>query len=111
MLADTTGGMKVINIARDFTRFPAGRYKADGEFSGEVFRERFLEPVLDHGDRAVIELDGALGYGSSFLEEAFGGLIRKGYSKEAVKAAFEFKTTDKSLVWEIDSYIEGGSTG
>ena len=65
-----------INIAKDFNRFPSGRYKRLGTTSGEGFREQFLEQPLAAGKMITVELDGTIGYGSSFLEEAFGGLIR-----------------------------------
>ncbi len=68
----------MIEIARDFSRTPAGRYFSDGPASGERFREEFLIPVLKTSEHVEIKLDGAAGYPSSFLEEAFGGLIRKG---------------------------------
>lgn len=102
-------GLKAISVARDFSRYPAGRYKTDGPYSGEQFREKFLLPVVAAGKRARVELDGARGYGSSFLEEAFGGLIRLGYTIEEVKSAFELISEDKSLVEEINEYIEHGS--
>lgn len=64
-----------IEIARDFSTTPGGRFKSDSEFSGEVFREKILLPKLRDGTVTVI-LDGVEGFGSSFLEEAFGGLVR-----------------------------------
>ena len=64
--------MTTVNVARDFTRFPSGRYKRNGSTSGEAFRERFLEEPLRRGEVVQVELDGTIGYGSSFLEEAFG---------------------------------------
>ena len=67
---------RVVKVGRDFSRFPAGRYKSDGPYSGELFRERFLEPTIRAGDMAIVDLAGVEGYGSSFLEEAFGGLAR-----------------------------------
>jgi hypothetical protein len=64
---------------------PGGRYVSDGLFSGEWFREEVLRPAVSHaiesGEKVRVDLDGAPGYGSSFLEEAFGGLVRKGYLK------------------------------
>lgn len=69
--------MKVINIARDFSRTPAGRFYADGPDSGERFRNQFLEPALVEFGTVVIEIDGTDGYSSSFLAEAFGGIVRK----------------------------------
>lgn len=72
-----------IVVARDFSRYPGGRYKADGEFSGEAFREEKLLPALREAEavdaRVVVDIDGAAGYPSSFLEEAFGGLVREGH--------------------------------
>jgi hypothetical protein len=68
---------KTIFIARDYSDTPAGRYLADGNYSGERFREELLYPALQEYDRVEVNLDEALGYGSSFLEEAFGGLIRE----------------------------------
>lgn len=76
----------MINIAEQFSRTPAGRYRTDGPSSGERFREEFLLPGLENGGQLEISLDGAAGYPSSFLEEAFGGLVRKGkISSETAK--------------------------
>lgn len=72
-----------INIAKDFSPVPSGRYLADGPDSGERFRDDYLVPALAKGEDLDIEIDDAAGYGSSFLEEAFGGLIRvRGIRKE-----------------------------
>jgi hypothetical protein len=72
--------MTTIRVA-DFAPSPGGRYIADGAFSGEWFRDDILVPALRAAIEAStvlrVELDGTSGYGSSFLEEAFGGLIRK----------------------------------
>lgn len=76
-----------INIARDFSKTPGARYRQDGPKSGEEFREDMLEKYFENenDDTIVeIELDGTIGYVSSFLEETFGGLVRK-YSRERVK--------------------------
>jgi hypothetical protein len=67
---------KTINIAQDFSRAPGGRYRAHGPHSGEEFRDDFIVPALKSADRVIITLDGAAGYAGSFLEEAFGGLVR-----------------------------------
>lgn len=68
-----------INIGRDFSDVPMGRYHpADGNFSGQRFREEFLVPALQDGNNVVeVTIDDTEGFGSSFLEEAFGGLVRK----------------------------------
>lgn len=97
----------IINIGKDFTRFPLGRKAQHGAGSGEEFRDRFLEPALqDKGAKIVVLLDDALGYGSSFLEEAFGGLVRRGYSADEVLNRIDLRTDDPSLIDEITSYIK-----
>lgn len=78
--------MKTIKLA-DWTRTPGGRFKADGPFSGEAFREDKLVPALEPepgvGARVTVDLDGTLGNPASFMEEAFGGLVRvSGFSVE-----------------------------
>ena len=66
-----------INIAKDFSRYPLGRDDNDGPYNGEKFRKSFLVPALQRHKKVAVYLDGPKGYGSSFLEEAFGGLVRK----------------------------------
>lgn len=95
-----------INIAKDFSKYPAGRFKDDGPASGQEFRESFLLPTMRDGNSLVIELDGTRGYGSSFLEEAFGGTVRAGYNPETVKKTFELISNDTSLIEEIHYYID-----
>lgn len=74
-----------IEFATEFSQFPAGRYRNDGPFPGEAFRDDLLEPRLREFDVVVVNLEGAMGYGSSFLEEAFGGLVRQGkFTAEAL---------------------------
>ncbi len=69
----------VIRLA-EFSRFPSGRDDTDGDFNGKAFRERILAPeielALKNNSKVCVSLDGVLSFGSSFLEEAFGGLVR-----------------------------------
>lgn len=60
----------------DFTKYPGPRYVALGPNSGEEFREDHLIKALENNPEVTINLDGVLGYGSSFLEEIFGGIVR-----------------------------------
>lgn len=99
----------VVNVARDFSKYPAGRYLEDGPASGQLFRDKFLIPALKESKIIRIELDGTRGYGSSFLEEAFGGAVRENFSPEIVKQTFTLISDDQSLVEEIRDYIEHGS--
>ena len=96
----------MINIARDFGRYPAGRYLADGPYSGQAFREKLLVPALRGNDKIVdIELDGARGLASSFLEEAFGGLVREGFDPKTLLARLNLHSIDTSIIEEIRDYI------
>ena len=63
-------------IAKDFTKYPGGRYKSEGPHSGE-------ELILNHlmgrlmaaiakGYKLEIDLTGMNGYPSSFLSGSFG---------------------------------------
>ena len=101
----------IIDIGKDFSRYPAGRYETDGPFSGELFRAKFLVPVLKNNKQITIELDGTAGYGSSFLEEAFGGLVRLGYSSKQINAAITLNSEDPSLIEEIEEYILDAEQG
>lgn len=98
--------MITVRIASDFSRHPAGRFVSDGPYSGEAFRRKFLEPHLANDEEISVELDGARGYGSSFLEEAFGGLVRKGFSKELLRKKLLLHATNQSLKQEILEYID-----
>lgn len=95
-----------LDIAEEFTRFPAGRFRTDGRFSGERFRNDYLIPKLRDNDRLIVILDGTMGFGSSFLEETFGGLVRNGFTIAELKSKLEFVSSDKTLVSEIWDYIK-----
>ena len=69
--------MKTITIADDFSKFPAGRFREDGEASGAAFRDDLLAAALQDAEEVEVVFDGVAGFGSSFLEEAFGGLVRE----------------------------------
>lgn len=99
-----------VNIANQFTRMPGGRYVRLGPFSGEAFRERYLTEPLRQGKRVVVELDGVRGYGSSFLEEAFGGVVRKLHldSKDAL-TRIEIVTSVKNWRDDVVDYIKNAS--
>jgi hypothetical protein len=99
--------MTAINVSTDFTRFPSGRFKKNGTTSGEAFREQFLEPRIREGQSVEIILDGTVGYGSSFLEEAFGGLVRKlGVGADQVLKLLKLTSSDPSLIDEITQYVK-----
>jgi hypothetical protein len=59
-------------VAREYTRFPGGRRRQNGDHSGEEFRETVVIPLLDKYDLITFDLTGSAGYSSGFLDEAFG---------------------------------------
>lgn len=89
------GDLMLINIAEDFSRYPAGRHPEDGDQTGERFRKDHLEKYLKETQETVeVNLDGAVGYPSSFLEEAFGGLVRCGFSVDLLRKRLIITTTE-----------------
>jgi MoaA/NifB/PqqE/SkfB family radical SAM enzyme len=77
-----------ININRDFSKYIGGREKKISKFSGEAFREEFLEENFKNYDRLIVELDGTLGYPWDFLDETFGGVARE-HGKEKFWEKFD----------------------
>lgn len=103
--------MQIVNVAKDFTRFPSGRYKRNGQTSGEAFREQFLELPIQNREKITIELDGTIGYGSSFLEEAFGGLVRSVQIRpDELNGLMTLVSDDVALLDEIWGYIQDAAT-
>ncbi len=97
---------KVISVARDFSIFPGGRLTISGKWSGEEFRERVLIPALTAGVPFVLDLDGVKGYPTSFLEEAFGGLIRHDFTIEQIRSLMTLKCSKSARIDEINYYME-----
>lgn len=101
--------MIIINIAKDYTRMPGGRSICEGPFSGEDFRKKILEPkyleAKKNGDELTVILDGGFGYATSFLEEAFGGLVRDLADPDILKIRI---ISDEEPAWlgKIKSYIK-----
>jgi hypothetical protein len=99
-----------ISIAKDFSDAPWGRTPDDSVFCGANFRDQKLFPALKGNEMVVVSLDGVEGLGSSFLDEAFGGLVRiHKFTANQLKAKLLVETTEPrlelyvQLIWE---YIE-----
>ena len=98
-----------LNIAREFTLFPGPRFRTEGEHSGQEFREDLLRPRFLDAQRAGgvlhVDLDGTVGYATSFLEEAFGGLARE-FGPEKVTKGIEIICNDEPyLEDQVRDYI------
>jgi len=98
----------MISIVKDFSKKPYGRYEIDGEWNGEAFREKILAPALNENDKVIVDLTGYNRYGRSFIDEAFGGLIREnGFTKAELDIKLEYRHDElKSLELLIKERIE-----
>lgn len=98
-----------VAVARDFYPYPGGRYTHHGQGNGEDFRDRFLLPNLRAGKQVQVVLDDAAGFPASFLEEAFGGLIRNDIALDQVKTLLSIVAEDPENQVYVDEawqYVE-----
>ncbi len=99
--------MTKIDVGRAYSKTPFGRYRTDGDFSAERFREEYLKPGLEQGDTLEIDFTAvALGVGSSFLEEAFGGLVRQGFAKNELLDRLVIKAKEDFYTEQVKNFIE-----
>ena len=107
---NANGATKTIVIAQDFSKFPSGRFRVDGEASGAAFRDDLLVDALNSSESVEVVFDGVPGFGSSFLEEAFGGLVREHHMDKAfLDEHLRLRTEDPDLadfVKLAERYIE-----
>jgi hypothetical protein len=96
----------MIRVAEQFSERPYGRYPEHGPDNGARFREEYLIPALRGAKHVVVVLDGARGLGPSFLEEAFGGLVRAGFPSAEIMERITIRSDDDpSYVDEIRAYV------
>ncbi|MBL1142716.1 MAG: STAS-like domain-containing protein [Proteobacteria bacterium] len=82
---------KTINVKADFSADPYGRTLKDGPDNGQRFRETILVPALNENDEVIVDFEKVL-CGPSFLDEAFAGIIRRGYyTKEELLNKLRFR--------------------
>lgn len=98
-----------INIADDYAKTPGGRHIHEGKFSGEDFRETLLKPTvvkaIEQEFKVIVVLDGGFGYAPSFLEEAFGGLIRELKDERILNIISVISEEEPSLIEDIKKYM------
>lgn len=108
---------KIIKVAERFP-YPGPRFIALGPQSGEAFKI-YLNSILvkvygenfdsNLKEKITINLDGTIGYGSSFLEEGFGGLIRMGVPYSLLENIDIISNEEPELIKEIKDYIQDES--
>ena len=98
-----------LSVATDFSETPGPRSREEGEFSGDEFRESLLAPrflaALEANEELVVDLDGTVGYATSFLEAAFGGLARKYEPSDVLRVIRLVCLDEPLLVEEVQKYI------
>lgn len=103
------------SIATNYTDTPGARYKSEGNFSGEDFRDNYLIPRINQAKaentKVEINFDGGFGYPTSFLEEAFGGLVRKTKDKDILSYLTFISNEEPALVNEVIQYIKKAIEG
>lgn len=104
--------MSTIKISRDFSRTPGPRYIREGPYSGQAFRESLLRRAVRNAiasnETLEVDLDGVAGYGRSFLEESFGGLIREDHIPyDAIMKVLQIKSNEQpSQKTRVLSYLQ-----
>jgi hypothetical protein len=99
-----------LNIVEEFSNTPGTRDSIESDYPGEEFLNKILLPkfqeAIDKKVKLVVNLDGPAGYATSFLEAAFGGLVRHYNDIERVKKTIEFiGTDDPFLIEDIHEYM------
>lgn len=101
----------LIEIARDFSRTPGPRFIRLGPHSGEAFQQQLIAALTSDPSSIVeVVLDDTEGYGSSFLEEAFGGLVRSGrIEPEEIRRRLKITANSrlyKTYAMEAKTYLD-----
>lgn len=100
-----TKTLKILDCKPDF-KFQGPRFRKFGESSGEEFRDDFLIPWLDtvtKDDIGIVDFSGTKVYMSSFLEESFGGAVRKGYGDKV--SGLKFTNIEQDSLRDLNQYI------
>ena len=96
------------SIAAEFGKTPSARKEEEGKLSGIELRNNLkvlIRQNIESNELISIDMDGTAGYGSSFLEEVFGGLVRvEGFTLAELERHMVIKTTEdpdlEDEIWE-----------
>lgn len=99
--------IRTVKLA-DFSPQPFGRYPTDGPYSGQRFRREVLRPLFADSTigKICVDFNGILPVGSSFLDEAFAGLVRnEGITVERVRDTLEIVSEFPFYRMQIEDYL------
>lgn len=95
---------QTVYVAKEFTPYPSGRYRDDGKYSGEVFRDDVLLTKIKEHDKIRVCIDDVGTLPSSFWEETWGGMVRMGMSVEEIEKKFDVYTTESELIEYVELF-------
>lgn len=100
---------RIIKV-REFSRTPGTRHTVEGLFSGEDFRNEVMDTAfkdaLNSHVKLTVDLDNTIGYGTSWLEEVFGGLARSEGAQKVADTLIFISNEEPYLIDDIKGYIK-----
>ena len=100
---------KIINIVKDFAEVPYGRTAKHGPNNGTVFRKILVDALKENDVVKVDFADLIFIPGSSFMDEAFGGLARdEGFTESYLNEHLCIINSSKAIKKEVEQEIEEG---
>ena len=99
-------GFERYAFAAQFTRMPGGSSRDHTPWSGDQFREEFLEPAVRDGCCYHIDLTGTMGFSTAFLDASFGELTYQHGALELYRHFTLQCDDDPGLLDEIVDMIE-----
>lgn len=99
-----------IRISSDFSATPGARHRDEGPYPGDEFRDDILIPeyekAVKNNQKLIVDFDGCYGYATSFLEESFGGMVRKLRKKGILNDIVLVSTEDSSITDLVEKYVK-----
>ena len=86
-----------ITVVNDFSKTPGGRKIEEGP--------SYME-ALEQKEKLEIDFDGTFGYSPSFLDESFGGLVRKIGEKGILNNICIISNDDLTIERRIGLYVK-----
>jgi hypothetical protein len=99
-LGDEEMTPKIIRVA-DFSKLPGARHRTDGDYSADEFYEDYIETPLKEivaskkpKNLLLIDLDGTLGYASSFVSQLAVRTLEACSDKRKLKKVIKIKSDE-----------------
>lgn len=95
-------------FAKEYSKYPGGRFKRLGDFSGEDFRDKVLRDIFDSKEKTIeIDATGVVtSFTPSFLDECFGELAKEYGIDEFTRKVKLFSSDNPNLSEKMMYYVE-----